>query len=227
MSEATLVGARMEHDGLVARIARKYRWAIAQVGVDERDLIQFGRMGVMRAMQDYDPARGCFSTYAGWWIHHHIRRGVWNDARTIRVPVNSLSEARRRGKVIKLPGRVATDHWEPKNGGPPGDVSLLDMLGVVSQATAESEMSDAEQRELLLQALETLTERERDIIVRRFGIGNARGEEETLESVGASHGITRERCRQVQNLALESLGKEMRRQALKHSLSRRAAVAAE
>lgn len=219
MEAAILVGEKMPHDGLVCRIARSFRWAIAQVGMEERDLIQFGRMGVMRALRDYDPARAKFSTYAAHWIRHYIRLGVWKDARAIRIPVNTLAEARKRGKHIVLPHRVAADHWSPRNGQAPGDMSYFDMKGIITDATAESDLSEAEQAQLVAAAMETLSERERDVVRRRFGIGNARGEEETLEAIGNSHGITRERTRQIQVLALERLKRELGRQALKHSVS--------
>jgi RNA polymerase primary sigma factor len=200
MSDRRHLNVTAEHDGLVFRAAKKYYWGMRQCGIGWDDLVQAGRMGVMRAQKRYDPARGTkFSTYAEYWICHYIRREAANHGRTVRVPVSTAHSAWKKGQPIRSV-RVAADQWTPKNGEPLGDVSFFDMIGHISESSAEQEADMTVLRAHVERAMKRcLTPRERDILRSRIW------HEDTLEASGARHGITRERTRQIEKAALEKL----------------------
>jgi len=214
---------------LVAKEAKRHNVD----GMTFDDHFQNGCWGLNRAVEKFDPNRGLkLSTYATWWIRQAINRGVANEARLIRLPVHVLDEVRRfaavRNRLIlqgQSPGieRLA----EASNMGIERAEELLQLLGHVSSLdevvgdglTTLGDLLPAEgsgidridamsDREELDRFLSTLNDRERKIIVRRFGLD--RGERETLEEIGEYWGLTRERIRQIESRALSKLRYGMR-----------------
>jgi len=221
----TMVRANLR---LVISIARRYR----PTGIPLVDLIQDGNIGLIRAVKKFDWRRGLkFSTYATWWIRQAVQRGVADRGRTIRLPVHvqeALFRLRRAEAELEAEeGRKATVTEVAENArltpervrelqglasatvsletpvNRKGEIVLRDLIPDES-ATEQFDLalSDAG-REEILDVLNTLDERERDILELRFGLT---GEEpRTLEEVGERFGLTRERIRQIEQRALTKL----------------------
>jgi RNA polymerase primary sigma factor len=213
---------------LVVKIARQYD----NLGLPLPDLINEGNVGLMKAVERFDPAKGGkLSTYGSWWIKQSIRRALANQAKTIRLPVHVVD------KLCKI-RRVST-RLQEELGREPSDAELGQEMGIASWRVSEirqaaarpasldaplgddetSRLSDIvedqnsvdpyEQLEdktvthMMLDFVETLPTREATILRLRFGLN---GEpERTLEEVGRLFGVTRERIRQLQNIALSKL----------------------
>jgi RNA polymerase primary sigma factor len=213
---------------LVVSIARRF----SATGLPLGDLVQEGNLGLLRAVEEFDWRKGFkFSTYATWWIRQAIARGVADrGARAIRLPVHVDEQAgrlrRTQTRLHELLGRepidqeLATDLDLPVDkvgrlkdtaqaitslDTPIGDdgAALQDFLEDDSAVGPDELAVEAVGREALEQVLKALPERERQVLILRFGLDS--GTPRTLEEVGAVMGFSRERARQVERDALAAL----------------------
>lgn len=224
---------------LVVKIARRYY----NRGMEFSDLIEEGNLGLLRAVEKFDPERGFrFSTYATWWIRQNIERAIMNQTRTIRLPIHVLRElnlylttARELMKsqehepsshdiadaldrsiddvekmlglnehMVSLDMQIGTDYSSGK--------SLADTLSDKTAPDPAELLADEFMHTNLVACLQQLSEKQREVLSRRFGLGGY--DRQTLEEVGEAVGLTRERVRQIQMSALKALREILERKGL-------------
>lgn len=215
---------------LVVKIAHDYEG----LGLPLLDLINEGNIGLMKAVERFDPAKGGkLSTYGSWWIKQSIKRALANQSKTIRLPVHlvdKISKMRRTAmRLQEVFGREPTDEELGEELGisasrvaqlrtaairpasldaPIGDDDSNNFAEVVQDENADTPYEHLEEKtvtRMLQEMVKTLDEREATILRYRFGLDG--GPEKTLEEVGQKFGVTRERVRQIQNIALAKLRK--------------------
>ena len=215
---------------LVVKIARDYEG----IGLPLLDLISEGNIGLMKAVERFDPKKGGkLSTYGSWWIKQSIKRALANQSKTIRLPVHLVDKiSKMRRTAMKLQedlGREPTDEELAGELGltasrvaqmrqaairpasldaPIGDEDSNSYAEIVEDENATSPYEDLEDKtvvNMLQDMVKHLDQREATILRYRFGLDG--GTEKTLEEVGEKFGVTRERVRQIQNIALRKLRK--------------------
>jgi RNA polymerase primary sigma factor len=217
---------------LVVKIAREYEG----LGLPLLDLINEGNIGLMKAVDKFDPAKGAkFSTYSSWWIKQSIRRAIANQAKTIRLPshvIEKLCRLRKAAaKLQEVLGREPTNEELAAEVRLParkvaalrlaairpaslemslGDDDTSRLADLVPDERAENpfrELDDKTTTDMVRELIGKLDVREARILRYRFGLDG--GAEKTLEEVGKYFGVTRERIRQLQNVALSKLRRWM------------------
>jgi len=219
---------------LVVKIAHDYN----NLGLPLLDLISEGNIGLMKAVERFDPAKGGkLSTYAAWWIKQSIKRALANQSKTIRLPVHLVDKISKMRRVAlqmseELGREPTDDELAEEVGMASAKVSQLktvsirpasldapisdddttefgEIVGDEEALTPFEQLRDQNLRDEVSELISVLDDREKKIIFSRFGLDG--GKPKTLEEVGRKFGVTRERIRQLQNIALMKLRRALQK----------------
>ena len=217
---------------LVINIAKKYSY----LGVSMMDLIEEGNLGLMKAVEKFNPKKGYrFSTYAAWWIRQYISRAIANQGKTVRIPVYVIEMMMRFKKVtehlsnilkrkprlneiakrMRLPMKRVSQLNKMVTGvsslnapiGEEGTTEFLNLIEDEGMGSAIDGLSNFLMKEKIKELLDKMSKREKKILSLRFGLKD--GVPHTLRDTAKHFGITRERVRQIENAAMKKMKKLM------------------